>query len=100
MDEKIEYWSRRYKLDNLKLAGYQGGYPMIMFDVDSNRPILYQSQREINKALRSAETYGGIELGVGYSLRKTSFLRIENETIVICGHEFVIERILEKLFSL
>ena len=51
-----------------------------------------------NPTPRIAETYGGIELGVGYSLRRTSFLIVNNETIVICGHEYVIERVLNDLF--
>ena len=31
MEEKLKYWSKRYKLKDLVICGYQGGYPMIQF---------------------------------------------------------------------
>ncbi|MFQ9515249.1 MAG: hypothetical protein ACLRZ9_05415 [Eubacterium sp.] len=98
MDDKIQYWSQKYKINNLKVVGYGGGYPIIQFDRDENMPVLKMSQREIEKILRRAEASGGMELGVGWNFRKTTFVRINNETIVICGHENVLDKVLEKLF--
>lgn len=97
-DEKLMYWKKKYGLENLVVAGYQAGYPMISFQKDNNMPVVYMDKKAIDKVIRKAETYGGIELGVGYSLRRTSFLIVNNETIVICGHEYVIERVLNDLF--
>lgn len=97
-EEKLIYWSQKYKLDNLVISGYQGGYPMIQFERREDMPIVHMSQREKNSIIRKAETYGGIELGVAYNLRRTAFILVNNETIVICGHEYVIDRILEKIF--
>ena len=31
MEEKLKYWSKRYKLKDLVICGYQGGYHMIQF---------------------------------------------------------------------
>lgn len=98
MEEKLKEWEREYNLNNLKIIGYRGGYPMIQFDKEDNMSIIHMSEREINKVVKTAETYGGIELGVGYNLRKTAFVIINDETIVICGHEFVLKKILDKLF--
>lgn len=98
MEERLEYWCKKYNLKNLKVVGYQGGYPMIQFDREEDMALLNMSKKEINKILRNSESYGGMELGVGWNFRKTSFLLINNETIVICGHEIVIDKILEKLF--
>lgn len=95
MDNKLEQWSKTYNLNDLKLVGYSGGYPMIQFynDKEINIP-----ENKIKKIVRQAEMAGGFQLGVGINFRKTADVIVNNETIVIYGHEFVIERILEKLF--
>lgn len=98
MEEKLKIWEKEYNLKNLKIIGYRGGFPMIQFDREENMSFLHMPDRELKKIIKTAETYGGIELGVAYNLRKTAFVIKNDETIVICGHEFVIERILEKLF--
>lgn len=97
-DEKLTYWEKKYGLKNLVVAGYQAGYPMITFQKENNMSVVYMEQKAIDRVIRKAETFGGIELGVGYSLRRTSFLIVNDETIVICGHEYVIERVLNELF--
>lgn len=97
-DKKMEYWTNKYKLKNLSLAGYQGGYPIIQFEREDDMPVVSMSQREINSVLRKAETYGGIELGVAYNLRKTAFIIVNASTIAICGHEYVIDRIFDRIF--
>lgn len=98
MEEKLKFWEKKYNLKNLVITGYRAGYPIIQFEREENMPVLYMSEREKSRIIRTAETYGGIELGVGYNLRKTAFILINDETIVICGHEFILERILEKIF--
>ena len=40
------------------------------------------------KFLRSAEMKGGVRLGVAFNLRRTAFLLVNEDTIVICGHEY------------
>lgn len=97
MEERINEWSRQYGIEEMKIVGYQGGYPIIQFKKDSNMRITKMSQREINKIIKKAETYGGIELGVAYNLLRTARIFVYDETIVICGHEFVIKRILKKI---
>lgn len=97
MEEMIKSWSEQYNLNDLKVVGYQGGYPIIQFKKTINMRVTNMSKREIDKIIREAETYGGIELGVAYNLRRTAFVMVYDETIVICGHEFVIKRILEKI---
>ena len=32
MEEKLQTWAKKYKLDNLRLIGFQGGYPMGTFE--------------------------------------------------------------------
>ena len=59
----------------------------------------HMSKYEINKVLRSAEMKGGVRLGVAFNLRRTAFLLVNEDTIVICGHEYVLDVILEKLFG-
>lgn len=98
MEEKLKVWQKKYQLKNLNIIGYQGGYPMIQFDRDENMAVIDMSDREIKRVIRGAETYGGIELGVAYNFRNTAFLLVNEQNIVICGHEYVLDRILEKLF--
>lgn len=97
MEERIKEWRTQYNIENMKIVGYQGGYPIVQFDKEKNMRITRMSQNEINKTIKNAETYGGIELGVAYNLRKTASIFVYDETIVICGHEYVIKRILEKI---
>lgn len=97
MEDKIREWSAQYRIKDMKIVGYQGGYPMIQFKKDSSMRIINMSKKEIDKIIKDAEIYGGIELGVMYNLRKTAFIMVYDETIVICGHEFVLNRILEKI---
>ena len=97
-DKKLLCWSQKYNLENLIVAGYQGGYPIIQFKRRDDMPVVNMSKREINSIIRKAETYGGIDLGVVYNLRKTAFILVNDDTIVICGHEYVLDRILEKIF--
>lgn len=97
MEEKINEWTEKYKISDLRLVGYRGGYPMIQFKKENTMRITNMSKREIDKVIKNAEIYGGIELGVAYNLRQTAFIQVYDETIVICGHEFVLNRILEKV---
>lgn len=97
MEQMIKEWSEEYKISDMKLVGYQGGYPMIQFRKEDNMRIVNMSKREIDKVIKDAEIYGGIELGVMYNFRKTAFVMVYDETIVICGHQFVLKRILEKI---
>lgn len=99
MDNKIKFWMKKYNLKDLIVCGYQGGYPMIQFKKEEGMALLHMSQFEINKILRGAEMTGGVRLGVAYNFRRTAFLIINEETIVICGHEYVLDVILEKLFD-
>lgn len=99
MEEKLKYWSKRYNLKELTICGYQGGYPMIQFKKEDSMSVQYMSKHDINKVLRSAEMTGGVRLGVAFNLRRTAFLVVNEETIVICGHEYVLDIILEKLFG-
>lgn len=98
IDDKIVTWSAKYRLEELKLVGYQGGFPIIQFKKNEYAPVTHKDKETIDKAIRKAETYGGIELGVGYNFRKTAFLNTNDDNIVICGHEYVIDRIFEYLF--
>ena len=99
MEEKLKYWSKRCKLKELVICGYQGGYPMIQFKREEDMSVPHMSKYEINKVLRSAEMKGGVRLGVAFNLRRTAFLLVNEDTIVICGHEYVLDVILEKLFG-
>lgn len=98
MEERLKAWENEYNLKKLQLVGYTGGYPMIQFAKEDNMEILQKTEKQIAKVVRQAEMGGGFELGVGLNLRKTANVLINNETIVIYGHEFVIKRILENLF--
>lgn len=99
MDNKIKFWKEKYELKDLIVCGYSGGYPMIQFKKEQGMSLLHMSQFEINKILRGAEMTGGVRLGVAYNFRRTAFLVVNEETIVICGHEYVLDVILEKLFE-
>lgn len=98
MEEKLQLWSKTYNLRNLRHIGYQGGFPMIEFLKEDESVWFHLKESRINKIVRRAEMAAGMELGVGINLRKTAFVMINNETIVICGHEFVIEKIFEYIF--
>ncbi len=98
MDELFKQWEKEYDLKDLRLIGYAGGYPMIQFNKEDKMEILQKSEKDIKKVIRQAEMNGGFELGVGINFRKTSNVIINNETIVIYGHEVVLKRILNKLF--
>lgn len=39
----------------------------------------------------------GMELGVGLNFRKTAFVIINENTVVVCGYETIIQRILENI---
>ena len=84
MEEILEQWSKTFNLKNLKLVGYHGGYPIIQFD------------NERKRIIRNCETHGGIELGVGWNFVRTAVLRINDDSIVMAGHEYVLRRMLEK----
>lgn len=98
MEEKIKEWQEKYNIDNIKLVGYRGGYPMFKLDKRKIAKIGELSKRQLDKIVRSAEMAGGMELGVGMNFRKTAGIIVENETIVIYGHATVIEKMLFKLF--
>ena len=70
-DKKLLCWSQKYNLENLIVAGYQGGYPVIQFKRRDDMPVVNMS---------------------------TAFILVNDDTIVICGHEYVLDRILEKIF--
>lgn len=97
MEEKLKEWENEYGLKNLHISGYRGGYPIIEFDREERMHLLRMSEKERKKAIRKAETYGGISFGVAYNFVNTSFIIINEKSIVICGHEFVIDRILEQI---
>ena len=94
MDEKLLEWQSEYFLENLKTVGYQGGYPIIEFKRNSYS-FETLPKKKIDKILRRAEMVAGMELGVGINFRKTAFLLINTETIVIWGHVLVIDKIVE-----
>lgn len=98
MEEKLQTWAKKYKLDNLRLIGFQGGYPMIEFLKKEESVWEHLKESKLNKIIRQAEMSAGMELGVGINFRKTAFVLINNETIVICGHELIMEKILNKVF--
>ena len=54
------------------------------------------SENERKRIIRNCETHGGIELGVGWNFVRTAVLRINDDTIVMAGHEYVLRRMLEK----
>lgn len=97
MEEKLEQWRNEYNLKNLQIAGYRGGYPIIQFDKENSLHLLRMSEKDRKKVIRKAEIYGGIQLGVAYNFVNSAFIIVNEETVVICGHEFVIDRILEKI---
>lgn len=98
MEEKLKVWTNIYNLHNLRHIGYQGGFPMIEFLKENETFWMKFSESKLKKITRRAEMSAGMELGVGMNLRKTAFVIINNETIVICGHELVIEKIFENIF--
>lgn len=98
MEEKLKNWSEVYHLHGLRHIGYQGGFPMIEFRKENPTFWMRLKENKLNKIVRQAEMSAGMELGVGINLRKTAFVLVNNETIVICGHEVVIGKIFENLF--
>ena len=94
MDEKIEQWKKEFELKDLKLIGYRGGFPMIEFEKSKLKK---DNKREIDKIVRRAELSAGMELGVGLNFRKTAFVIINENTVVVCGYETIIQRILENI---
>lgn len=99
MEEQIKEWQQKYSIDNIKLVGYRGGYPMFAFDKRKIAKVSELSKRQLDKIVRSAEMTGGMELGVGMNFRKTAGIIVENETIVIYGHVAVIGKMLFKLIQ-
>lgn len=97
MDQFIFEIENEFKLQELKLIGYQGGYPMIQFKKENVFRKNRMSERSILRLLRKAETSAGMEVGVGFCFRNTASIIDNNETIVIIGHEAVIKRILEQI---
>ena len=95
MDEKIEQWKKEFELKDLKLVGYRGGFPMIEFEKNKLKK---DNKREIDKIVRRAEMSAGMELGVGLNFRKTAFVIINENTVVVCGYETIIQRILENIY--
>ena len=53
-------------------------------------------ENERKRIIRNCETHGGIELGVGWNFVRTAVLRINDDSIVMAGHEYVLRRMLEK----
>ena len=95
MEEILEQWSKTFNLKNLKLVGYHGGYPIIQFDKEDNMKLLAMSENERKRIIRNCETHGGIELGVGWNFVRTAVLRINDDSIVMAGHEDVLRRMHE-----
>ena len=87
MDEKIEQWKKEFELKDLKLVGYRGGFPMIEFEKSKLKK---DNKREIDKIVRRAEMSAG-------NFRKTAFVIINENTVVVCGYETIIQRILENI---
>lgn len=98
MEEKLQAWAERYKLYDLRHIGFQGGYPMIEFFKEKDSVWDNLKESKLNKIIRQAEMSAGMELGVGINFRKTAFVLVNNETIVICGHELVMGKIFEQIF--
>ena len=94
MEEILEQWSKTFNLKNLSLVGYHVGYPIIQFDNEDNMKLLAMSENK--RIIRNCETNGGIELGVGWNFVRTAVLRINDDSIVMAGHEYVLRRMLEK----
>lgn len=97
MDEVLDKWSKQYQLKNIKLIGYHGGYPMIEFDKEDRMKVVSMGKNEIKRVVRNCETYGGIELGVGWNFVRTALVLVNSETIIMAGHEIVISKMLNKL---
>lgn len=93
MDEKIEQWKKEFELKDLKLVGYRGGFLWL----NSKKQVKKDNKREIDKIVRRAEMSAGMELGVGLNFRKTAFVIINENTVVVCGYETIIQRILENI---
>ena len=85
MDEKIEQWKKEFELKDLKLVGYRGGFPMIEFEKSKLKK---DNKREIDKIVRRAEMSAGMELGVGLNFRKTAFVIINENTVVVWSNHF------------
>lgn len=98
MEERLQAWTSMYHLRHLRHIGFQGGYPMIEFQKENDDFWMKLKGSKLNKIVRRAEMSAGMELGVGVNFRKTAFVMVNNETIVICGHELVIEKIFENIF--
>ena len=96
IDNGDKLWTRRLNSGrkDLKLVGYRGGFPMIEFEKNKLKK---DNKREIDKIVRRAEMSAGMELGVGLNFRKTAFVIINENTVVVCGYETIIQRILENI---
>lgn len=98
MEEKLQQWEKIYQLKELRHIGYQGGYPMIEFKKEDSNFWNELKDSKLNKIVRRAEMSAGMEQGVGINFRKTAFVIVNNETIVICGYLQIIDKIFENIF--
>lgn len=99
MEEQIQKWHEKYMLDKLIISGYEGGYPIIQFENNNYVKEKLLKVKDINKIVRKAEMSAGMEMGVGLNFRRTAFINVNTENVIICGHELILEKILVRLFD-
>lgn len=98
MENEILKLCDRYGVVNGRLVAYKGGYPIVEFEMSTDKQIHNKSQKELDKIVRKAEIKAGRELGVGFNFRKTAFIKLENNKIVIGGHINIVEEVVRELF--
>lgn len=98
MDKKIMELCGTCGLSSGRITSYKGGYPIVEFEIPSEKQQYNKSQRELDKIVRKAEMSIGMKLGVGMNFRKTAFVKWERDRIIVCGYIEVIEKIVKELF--
>ena len=97
MEEKIKEYIDNYGYSEGQLVGYQGGYPIISLSIPDCLDVKCLSQRELDKIVRNAELVEGRKLGVGLNFRRTAYVRIQNNCIIVSGYVTIIDRVLEEI---
>lgn len=98
MDELISNWCNKYGFQAGKVSGYRGGYPIVEFTVKNEHGVYNLGQKGLDKFVRKAELSAGSDIGVGFNFRKTAFIIWNNNSLIICGHSSVIDRVLQNVF--
>ena len=99
MDERIDEWVEKFGFESGYIAGYRGGYPIIMFKISENTKLPKISKRELDRYVRRAEMSAGMELGVGMNFRRSFYADIDEKQLVICAYETAVEKILDSIFN-